>query len=85
MTDAPNLVAALRRIEASQAHSAKVQLDIVARLTTVEELSKKTVGVVEAWDAVKTGGQFLKWLGGICTSIGVVWVALKTGIGFWGK
>lgn len=65
--------------------SAAVQADIIARLTTVEAITKKTVGVVEAWDAVKTGGAFLKWLGGAITAFGIAWVALKSSLGFFGK
>ena len=85
MLDTTTLTASLRRIETQLEQSARAQADIIQRLTTVETLSKKTVGVVEAWDAVKTGGAFLKWLGGICTSIGVVWVAVKTGVNLWSK
>lgn len=66
--------------------SAAVQADIIARLTTVEAMTKKTVGVVEAWDTIKFGGAFLKWLGGVLTAGGIVWLALKTGLaGLWGK
>jgi len=85
MTESQALTAALRRIEGKLEASAKTQTDIVARLTTVEALSKRTIGVVEAWDAVKTGGAFLKWLGGIVAAIGAMWVAAKTGFQFWGK
>ena len=60
--------------------SAAVQADIIARLTTVEAMTKKTVGVVEAWDTMKSGGKFLKWFAGVIVSFAAIWAALKVGV-----
>lgn len=46
----------------------------------------KTKEIVEAWNAVKTGGKFLKWMGGIVAAVGAIIVATKAGVAHvWGK
>lgn len=40
--------------------------------------------LVEAWNAVKTGGKFIKWIAPIIGGLIGGWAALKSGIaGFW--
>lgn len=40
--------------------------------------------LVEAWNAVKTGGKFIKWVAPIVGGLIGGWAALKSGIaGFW--
>lgn len=42
--------------------------------------------IVEAWNAVKTGGKFVRWIAPIAVSIGAAWAALKMGIiHIWGR
>lgn len=50
------------------------------RLTDLEHAVTQTKGVVEAWDTVKNGGTFLKWIAGVLSPIGALYVYLKTGV-----
>lgn len=46
----------------------------------VAELKKEvaaTKDIVEAWQAVKVGGKFLKWVGGLATSAAATWLIMK--------
>lgn len=47
--------------------------DIKSELTSMGEL-------LAAWNAVQTGGRFLKWLAGLIAAIGVIAVAVKSGV-----
>lgn len=49
----------------------------VAILTTSVDETKQ---IVEAWEAVKVGGKFIKWLGSIATAFAALWVLLRVGI-----
>lgn len=57
------------------------KLDAIASaLDTLPDMARKideTRDIVEAWHAVKTGGKFLKWLGGIAVAIAAIWAILK--------
>lgn len=47
------------------------------------DLKKKvneTKDIVEAWQAVKTGGKFLKWLGGVIAACVTIFASIKFGI-----
>ena len=50
------------------------------RLTDLEHAVTQTKGVVEAWATVKNGGTFLKWVAGLLSPIGALYVYLKTGV-----
>lgn len=50
---------------------------INTRLIGLEATVAGTKGVVDAWNAAKSGGAFLKWSLGILASIGTAWLALK--------
>ncbi|WP_327195853.1 hypothetical protein [Novosphingobium capsulatum] len=40
----------------------------------------ETRDIVKAWEAVKTGGRFVKWLGALAAAIAAIVVAIKGGI-----
>lgn len=46
----------------------------------VKKDSEKVKDLVEAWNAVKTGGKFIKWVAPIIGSIVGGWAALKAGM-----
>ena len=64
------VLAALKPLPEMQADIAKAKADGA----TVKE-------IVEAWNAVKTGGKFIRWLVPIVGFGGAAWAALKNG--FW--
>lgn len=70
------------------AHQMDKLLSAVATMTDevsgmkreVADLKKEvaaTKDIVEAWQAVKVGGKFLKWVGGIATSLAATWLIMK--------
>lgn len=60
--------------------------DVVVGLETVRDEVSQTKEIVEAWNAVKTGGKFLKWLGGVVAAVVAIIAAGKLGIShLWGK
>jgi ABC-type hemin transport system substrate-binding protein len=59
---------------------------LTQKLEAVSNDVNKTKDIVEAWNAVKTGGKFLKWLGGVIAAVTAIIVATKAGVShFWGK
>lgn len=49
----------------------------------LEELQKKvdeTRDIVQAWEAVKVGGKFVKWMGGMATALAAMWLLMKVGL-----
>ena len=44
--------------------------------TTVGDMAE----LLEAWNAVQVGSKFLKWLAGLLAAVGVIFVAIKSGI-----
>lgn len=70
-------------IEAQQA----AILDALKPLESVREDVAATKEIVEAWSAVKTAGNFLRWIGPIFLPIGLAIAAIKTGfaaaLGLW--
>jgi hypothetical protein len=53
---------------------------LTARIVGLEGAVEKTAGVVEAWDTMKSGGKFVKWMAGVVASIGVLIAVVKVGI-----
>ncbi|MBD3744575.1 MAG: hypothetical protein IE932_00005 [Sphingopyxis terrae] len=64
--------------------------EVIAALRTLPEMkadieatkadSASVKEIVEAWNAVKTGGKFVKWVAPIIGGIVGAWAALKLGI-----
>ena len=63
-------------------------LSAVATLTDEVTSLKRTIGdlqtkvdatkeLVEAWQAVKTGGKFVKWVAGVGSGIAGAWIVMK--------
>jgi len=40
----------------------------------------ETRDIVKAWEAVKTGGKFVKWLGALAAAVAAIVVTIKGGI-----
>ncbi len=60
--------------------------EVVTGLETLREEVSQTKEIVEAWNAVKVGGKFLKWLGGVVAAVAAIVAAGKLGLThFWGK
>lgn len=60
--------------------------EVVVGLETLREEVSQTKEIVEAWNAVKTGGKFLKWLGGVVAAVAAIVAAGKLGLThFWGR
>lgn len=58
----------------------QMKLDIAVAKKDAETVKD----LVEAWNAVKTGGKFIKWVAPIVGGLIGGWAALKSGIaGFW--
>ncbi|WP_179504342.1 MULTISPECIES: hypothetical protein [unclassified Sphingomonas] len=49
-------------------------------LSDVKEGVEETREIVKAWEAVKTGGKFVKWVGALAAAIAAIVVAIKGGI-----
>ena len=64
------VLAALKLLPEIQADIARAKADIAA-----------AKDIVEAWNAVKKGGQFIRWLVPIVGGLGAFWATLKSG--FW--
>lgn len=64
------VLAALKLLPDMQADIARAKADSA----TVKE-------ILEAWNAVKTGGRFIRWLVPIIGGLGAAWATLKSG--FW--
>lgn len=66
---------------ADESKQAKVdRVEMMQKVDLTAEKVDKMSDIVAAWDAVKTGGKFLKWFGGIMAAIGAIIVATKAGI-----
>ncbi len=50
--------------------------EVVDLTTSVNE----TKEIVKAWEAVKLGGKFIKWLGGLASFFAGVWLLMKIGV-----
>lgn len=66
-------------IAAQVAENRAMMEEMDSRLTRLCEDSAKTLEIVEAWSAVKTGGKFVKWVSGLIAALLVVWAALRGG------
>lgn len=49
-------------------------------LETAKKDSETVKDLIEAWNAVKTGGKFVKWVAPIIGGLIGGWAALKTGV-----
>lgn len=56
-----------------------------AAATNAEARASETKEIVDAWNAVKTGGRFLKWAAGVLGSIGILYASARGYIGVWFK
>ena len=50
------------------------------KLDGLEKKVEETRELVGAWQAVKVGGKFVKWFGGLVTTIAAVWLLMKVGL-----
>lgn len=50
------------------------------RLDGIEARIGSLAELLEAWNAVRVGGKFLKWLAGLIGAVGVIAVAVKAGV-----
>lgn len=55
----------------------KILGSIDSKLEKIEVDAQSTREIVEAWNAVKIGGKFIRWAIPIIASIGAAWAALK--------
>lgn len=59
------------------------QLEVIPQLKEdiyeARQNSEKTKEIIEAWNAIKTGGKFVRWIAPIIGGMTGAWVALKTG------
>ena len=73
----------MARLESGDARFAAIESSIAKVLAAVEPLPDmkrsidSTKDIVEAWDAVKTGGKFIKWSSGILAGVGVLYAIMK--------
>lgn len=54
--------------------------EVTALKRRVEDLSekvKRTNDIVDAWQAVKTGGKFVTWIAGVGSGLAGVWLMVK--------
>lgn len=58
----------------------EMEARLTARIAGVETEVRKTRGVVEAWDTVKSGSKFLKWTASVVVALVVLWNAVRIGI-----
>lgn len=49
-------------------------------IATAKKNGASTKELVEAWNAVKTGGKFVRWIAPLAGAVGGAWVFVKTGI-----
>lgn len=47
------------------------------KITELEEQVSEMKEIVQAWEAMKTGGKFVKWLAGIGSGIAGLWILAK--------
>lgn len=82
-----------RRFAEGSRHFAEIRGDIAKVLKALEPLpqmkrdiakakkdSESTKELIEAWNAVKTGGKFIRWIVPIVGGAGAMWTAFKLGI-----
>ncbi len=50
------------------------------KLDAVETKVNETKELVQAWEAAKVGGKFIKWIGGIITGCTAIWLLIKVGV-----
>lgn len=50
---------------------------LARQIETLEQKVDETKDIVEAWEAVKVGGRFVKWLAGIGSAIAGLWILAK--------
>ena len=65
-------------LSAQKATSAKLDA-AVSDVAAMRDDVNKTKDIVEAWNAMKTGGRFLKWLGGVVAALTAIVAAAKLG------
>ena len=65
-TKLESIVEALEPLPEMKANITQMQQDIAA-----------TKELVEAWNAVKTGGKFVTWLGAITAALAAIWVVVS--------
>ena len=53
--------------------------DLKHEVTDLKAKVEETRDIVEAWQAVKTGGRFLKWIGGVVAAAGGAAAFVKFG------
>lgn len=58
----------------------KVLPEMQADIARAKADSATVKDIVEAWNAVKTGGRFIRWLVPIIGGFGAAWAALKSGL-----
>lgn len=74
----PDHQAIIDRLERGERKFASIEESIAKILAAVEPIPDMkanvdaTKEIVQAWDAVKTGGRFLKWVAGLVAAIGVL-------------
>lgn len=59
---------------------------IVKQLEPLPQMQKDisaTKEIVEAWNAIKVGGKFIRWIAPIAAPILAFWIWMKTGISRW--
>lgn len=51
-----------------------------ADVQAAKESAEKAKEIIEAWNAIKTGGKFVRWVAPIVTSVIGGWAAVKLGV-----
>lgn len=83
MTDQTDVARLCREISAMRKELTKVVGKVDGMAVEMEKVTtdvSKTKDIVEAWQAVKTGGKFLKWVGGVLAALVAIIGAVKLGI-----
>ena len=68
------------KLEDGLAELIKVNGSLRSEIAELKESVDETREIVKAWEAVKTGGKFVKWLGALAAAIAAIVVAIKGGI-----
>ena len=68
------------KLEDGLAEFIKVNGSLRSEIAELKESVDETREIVKAWEAVKTGGKFVKWLGALAAAIAAIVVAIKGGI-----
>lgn len=50
---------------------------LARQIETLEQKVNETKDIVEAWEAMKVGGRFVKWLAGIGSAVAGLWILTK--------